>query len=208
VIRLAVDALAPDATAIAAAADVLHWGGIVAYPTDTLYGLAVDPRSERAVRRLFEVKDRDTRAAVTLIAADLVQAQEAGAFGASELALARAFWPGPLTIVVPVRAALTPSLTGELTTVGVRVPGHAAARALAAEFGWCITATSANRSGQPPASTADEAAAALHGRIDALIDAGPAPGGPPSTIVEFADGRPVMRRSGAIAWDRVLESLQ
>jgi L-threonylcarbamoyladenylate synthase len=208
VIRLTVDALAPDPTAIAAAADVLRRGGIVAYPTDTLYGLAVDPRSERAVQRLFQVKERDQRAAVTLIAADVGQAQEAGAFGASELALARGFWPGPLTIVVPAGAGVAPSLTGELTTVGVRVPGHAAARALAAEFGWCITATSANRSGQPPASTAEEAASALHGRIDALVDAGPAPGGPPSTIVEFADGRPVMRRRGAIAWDRVLESLQ
>ena len=207
-IRLTVDALAPDPAAIAAAADVLRRGGIVAYPTDTLYGLAVDPRSERAVRRLFEVKGRDPRAAVTLIAADVAQAQEAGAFGASELALARGFWPGPITIVVPVSGGIAPSLTGELTTVGVRVPGHAAARALAAAFGWCITATSANRSGQPPASTADEAASALHGAIDALVDAGPAPGGPPSTIVEFAHGRPVMRRRGAIAWDRVLESLQ
>lgn len=207
-IRLTVDALAPDPAAIAAAADVLRRGGIVAYPTDTLYGLAVDPRSERAVRRLFEVKERDHRAAVTLIAADVAQAQEAGAFGASELALARAFWPGPLTIVVPVGGGIAPSLTGELATVGVRVPGHAAARALAATFGWCITATSANRSGQPPASTAEEAASALHGRIDALVDAGPAPGGPPSTIVEFSDSRPVLRRRGAIAWGRVLESLQ
>lgn len=207
-IRLTVDPLAPDATAIAAAAEVLRQGGVVAYPTDTLYGLAVDPRSEAAVRRLFEVKSRDRKAAVTLVAADVSQAQEAGAFGASELALARAFWPGPLTIVVPISAALAGSLTGDLGTVGVRVPAHAAARALAADFGWCITATSANRSGEPPATTADEAAAALPGRIDALIDAGPAPGGPPSTIVEFADGRPVMRRSGAIAWDRVLESLQ
>ena len=207
-IRITVDTLAPDATSIAAAVDVLRQGGLVAYPTDTLYGLAVDPRSEVAVRRLFEAKSRDRKAAVTLIAADVSQAQEAGAFGASELALARAFWPGPLTIVVPISAALAGSLTGDLGTVGVRVPGHAAARALAAQFGWCITATSANRSGEPPATTADEAAAALPGGIDALIDAGPAPGGPPSTIVEFADGRPVMRRSGAIAWDRVLESLQ
>ena len=207
-IRLTVDALMPEAAAIAAAADVLRQGGVVAYPTDTLYGLAVDPRREVAVQRLFEAKARDRKAAITLVAADVSQAQEAGLFGASELALARAFWPGPLTIVVPVSATLAPSLTGDLGTVGVRVPGHAAARALAAEFGWCITATSANRSGQPPASTGDEAAAALHGRIDALVDAGPAPGGPPSTIVEFADGRPVMRRSGAIAWERVLESLQ
>jgi L-threonylcarbamoyladenylate synthase len=208
VTRLRVDAVDPDPAAIAASADVLRQGGIVAYPTDTLYGLAADPRSDAAVRRLFEVKSRDRAAAVALVAADVLQAQEAGAFGAGDLALARAFWPGPLTIVVPAAGALSRLLTGDLRTVGVRVPAHAVARAIAAAFGWCITATSANMSGGVPATTADQAAAAFDGRIDAIVDAGPAPGGPPSTIVELADGRPVLRRSGAIAWDRVLESLQ
>jgi L-threonylcarbamoyladenylate synthase len=124
------------------------------------------------------------------------------------MVLARAFWPGPLTIVVPASGTLSRWLTGDLGTVGVRVPAHAVAQAIAVAFGWCITATSANLSGQPPAMTADEVAAALAGRIDAVVDAGPAPGGPPSTIVEVVDGRPVLRRPGAIAWDRVLESLK
>jgi L-threonylcarbamoyladenylate synthase len=208
VIRLAVDAIEPDEPTIAAAADVLRRGGIVAYPTDTLYGLAVDPRSDAAVDRVFAVKARDRSAAVALIAADVRQAQEAGTFGASELLLARAFWPGPLTIVVPAAPTLSKRLSGELNTVGVRVPAHAVAQALAAAFGSCITATSANLSGTPPAMTADEVASAFDGRIDAVLDAGPAPGGPPSTIVELAEGRPVLRRSGAVAWDRVLESLQ
>jgi L-threonylcarbamoyladenylate synthase len=208
VIRLALDALEPDAPTIAAAADILRRGGIVAYPTDTLYGLAVDPRQDGAVDRLFAVKARDRSAAVALIAADLRQAQETGTFGASELTLARAFWPGPLTIVVPAAPGLPKRLSGDLNTVGVRVPAHAVARALAAAFGSCITATSANVSGKPPAMTADEVAAALEGRIDAVLDAGPAPGGAPSTIVELADGRPVLRRSGAVAWHRVLESLE
>jgi L-threonylcarbamoyladenylate synthase len=208
VIRLAVDPIAPDAQTIAAAVDVLRRGGIVAYPTDTLYGLAVDPHSDRAVDRVFAVKARDRSAAVALIAADVLQAQQAGTFGASELALARAFWPGPLTIVVPAAPSLSKRLSGDLDTVGVRVPAHAVARALAGAFGSCITATSANVSGGPPAMTADEVAAALREKIDAVLDGGPAPGGPPSTIVEFAEGRPVLRRSGAVAWDRVLESLQ
>jgi L-threonylcarbamoyladenylate synthase len=208
VIRLAVDPIAPDAQTIAAAVDVLRRGGIVAYPTDTLYGLAVDPHSDRAVDRVFAVKARDRSAAVALIAADVLQAQQAGTFGASELALARAFWPGPLTIVVPAAPSLSKRLSGDLDTVGVRVPAHAVARALAGAFGSCITATSANVSGGPPAMTADEVAAALREKIDAVLDGGPAPGGPPSTIVEFAENRPVLRRSGAVAWDRVLESLQ
>ena len=207
-IRLTLDSVEPDARTIAVAVDILRRGGIVAYPTDTLYGLAVDPHSDGAVDRVFAVKARDRSAAVALIAADVLQAQQAGTFGASELALARAFWPGPLTIVVPAAAALSKRLSGDLNTVGVRVPAHAVARALAEAFGSCITATSANVSGDPPAMTADEVAAALDGRIDAVLDAGPAPGGPPSTIVEFADGRPVLRRSGAVAWDRVLESLE
>jgi L-threonylcarbamoyladenylate synthase len=208
VIRLRVDPAAPDPRAIAAAVDVLRDGGIVAYPTDTLYGLAVDPRRDDAVQRLFEVKARDRASAVALIAAEVAQAQEVGTFGAGELALARSFWPGPLTIVVPVAEALSRWLTAGLGTVGVRVPAHAAARALAAGLGYCVTATSANLTGQPAARTADEVHAALGGYIEALIDAGAAPGGLPSTIVEFADGRPVLRRSGAVAWDRVLESLQ
>lgn len=206
--RLTVDPRGPDPAAIAAAVDVLHADGIVAYPTDTLYGLAVDPRRDRAVKRLFSVKARDHGSAVALIAADVMQAQEAGGFGPQEMVLARAFWPGPLTIVVPVSGTLSRWLTGDLRTVGVRVPAHAVARALAVAFGWCITATSANLSGRPPAMTADEVAAALDGRVDAVVDAGPAPGGPPSTIVEVAEGRPVLLRSGAIAWDRVLESLK
>ena len=207
-IRLVVDPADPDPAAVQASADVLRRGGIVAYPTDTLYGLAVDPRSDSAVQRLFAVKARDRASAVALIAADVRQAQEAGSFAAADLALARAFWPGPLTIVVPVSRALSKFLTGDLRTVGVRVPAHAVARAIAAAFGGCITATSANLSGRMPATTADEAAAAFDRRLDAILDAGPAPGGPPSTIVEVAEGRPVLRRSGAIAWDRVLESLQ
>ena len=206
--RLTVDPHGPDPATVAAAVDVLHGDGIVAYPTDTLYGLAVDPRSDRAVKRLFSVKARDPGSAVTLIAADVTQAQEAGRFGTPEMALARAFWPGPLTIVVPVSDTLSRWLTGDLRTVGVRVPAHPVARAIAVAFGWCITATSANLSGRPPAMTADEVAAALAERIDAVVDAGPAPGGPPSTIVEVAEGRPVLRRPGAIEWDRVLESLK
>jgi L-threonylcarbamoyladenylate synthase len=208
VIRVVLDPTAPDPAGIAAAVAVLREGGLVAYPTDTLYGLAVDPRRDEAVQRLFDVKARDRASAVALVAADVAQAQQAGAFGGSELALARTFWPGPMTIVVPASPVLSTWLSGGLGTIGVRVPAHAVARAIAGAFAWCITATSANVSGQPAAMTADEVAASLGSRIDALVDAGPAPGGPPSTIVEFAGGRPVLRRTGAIAWDRVLESLQ
>jgi L-threonylcarbamoyladenylate synthase len=171
----------PDQGVISRAAETLRRGGIVAYPTDTLYGLAVDPRRDDAVGRLIQVKGRDARKGITLIAASLEQAGDAGLFGADERRLARDFWPGPLTIVVPARAQ---------------------------HFAFCITATSANVSGNPPASTPEEATAALGSSIDLLLDAGPTTGGAPSTIVEVTSSGVRLVRAGAIAWDRVLRSLE
>jgi L-threonylcarbamoyladenylate synthase len=207
--RESLDPLAPDQSIISAAAEVLRRGGIVAYPTDTLYGLAVDARNDEAVERLFAVKGRDAAAAIALIAADIDMAARvtAGGFGVLERRLASDFWPGPLTIVVPASPAMTAALAPR-GTIGVRVPAHLVARALAAAFGDAITATSANLSGRPASVTADEVMVALGDRIDLVLDAGPAPGGAPSTVVEIVEGRPLLHRAGAVAWDRVLESVE
>jgi L-threonylcarbamoyladenylate synthase len=207
--RERLDPLAPDPAGIAAAVAVLQSGGIVAYPTDTLYGLAVDPRNDTAVERLLAVKGRGAASAIALIAADAAMAEgvAASGFGPLERRLASAFWPGPLTIVVPASGGMSAALAPR-GTLGVRVPAHLVARSLSAAFGACITATSANLTGRPPAVTADEVAATLGELVDCLVDAGPAPGGPPSTIVEVVDGRPVLHRAGAVAWDRVLESVE
>lgn len=199
--------LAVTAAAIAEAAAVLRRGGIVAFATDTLYGLAVDPYDERAVERLFDVKGRDTRAAVPLIAADLEQATRAARLTEADVRAAQIFWPGPLSIVAPAHPAIARGVLGGGTTVAIRVPSHAAARALASAFGSCITATSANRSGAPATALPDEVAASLTQHLDLLLDSGAAPGGPPSTIVDLQRGAPVLVREGAIAWERVLESL-
>jgi L-threonylcarbamoyladenylate synthase len=206
--RLQIDPGEVDENHLRLAVENLQHGGIVAYPTDTLYGLAVDPRSDAAVRRLFEAKGRSENAAVALIAADIEQAQQAGRFGPQEQKLAATFWPGPLTIVVPVSAGMSHLLSGERPTIGVRVPDHPVARALAAAFGGCITATSANRSGQPAPETADQVAARMSSAIDVLLDAGPVAGGPPSTVVEIIDGRPLRHRAGAVEWDRVLRCIE
>jgi L-threonylcarbamoyladenylate synthase len=205
--RLVISPAVVETDAIAAAVDVLHRGGIVAYPTDTLYGLAVDPRQDAAVDRLFEAKGRGSQMAIPLIAADLDQAQAAGVFGASELKLA-ALWPAPVSIVVMARPVVARGVLGGGTTAAIRVPAHAIARALASAHGFCITATSANISGDTAAATADEVASALRGRVDLLLDGGHAPGGLPSTVVEMRAGVPVRLRAGAIAWDRVIKSLQ
>jgi L-threonylcarbamoyladenylate synthase len=207
-IRLPIEAGAPDAAALAHAVEVLKRGGVVAYPTDTFYGLAVDPRSEDAVGRLYAAKGRDASSAIPLIAASIEQAQEAGILGDRDLRLARTFWPGPLTIVVPPRHGIAATVLGGGTTIALRVPAHAVARALAAAFGFCVTATSANRSGHPPAVTGADVAGAHDESIDLLLDAGAVTGGPPSTIVEMAPSGPRLVRAGAVAWNRVLESLE
>ena len=207
-LSLTVDPANPDSTVIARAADILRGGGVVAYPTDTLYGLAVDPTNDTAVDRLFAVKERDTGSAIALIAADLRQARTAGEFLDIDLRLAETFWPGPLTIVVPASPAICALLTAKDRTIGVRVPAHAVARSIAAALGLCITATSANRSGLPAATTPEQVRSTLADRIDCLVDGGSAPGGLPSTIVRAANGRIDVLRAGAIASERVLESLQ
>jgi L-threonylcarbamoyladenylate synthase len=205
--RLVSDPGQPDETAIVEAAEVLRRGGVVAYPTDTLYGLAVDPTSETAVRKLFDLKGRDAAAAIALIAADPAQAEQAGRFGPIERRLGAAFWPGPLTIVVPAADTLS-RLLAPRGTLGVRVPAHAVARALAQHLGQCITATSANRSGATAPASAAGVLRAFSEGVDLLLDAGAVRGGAPSTIVEVVDGRVTLHRAGAIAWDRVLEFVE
>src|SRR6185437_9994737 len=172
-----VDPTKPDPEVIREAAAMIADGLVVAYPTDTLYGLAVDPRNADAVERLYALKGRPETAALTLIAADIDQLRAVAELSAPSRRLAAAFWPGPLTIVLRAKAAVTPALAGG-TTVGVRVPAHVVATALARAAGFCVTATSANRSGATAASSADAAVAALPD-LDAVIDAGPARGGSP-----------------------------
>ncbi|HEX5473028.1 MAG TPA: L-threonylcarbamoyladenylate synthase [Vicinamibacterales bacterium] len=201
------DPLAPAAEPIARAADVLRAGGIVAIPTDTLYGLAVDPREADAVARLFALKGRDAAAALPLVAADVAQAARAGALDAVARRLAERWWPGPLTIVVPAAAALARAALAGGTTVAIRVPDHAVPRAVARALEFPVTATSANRSGAASAASAREVASALP-QLDLILDAGPTPGGPPSTIVQPARGDLRLIRAGAVPWDRVLESLE
>lgn len=205
--RLHVD---PDACTpgdLRPAADWLAAGGIVAFPTDTYYGLAVDPGSADAVRLLFDIKGRDGAMALPLVAASDAQVREAiGLPAGASARLAARFWPGPLSLVLDAPAAIARDVTGGRGTVAVRVPAHAVARALPAAFGAPVTATSANRSGWPPAETAAGIGAlARHPRVF-VIDGGTTPGGAPSTIVDARGDAPVCVRAGAIAWDRVLTS--
>jgi len=181
----------------------------VAFPTDTLYGLAADPFNAGAVQRLFDIKCRSGEKALPLVAADAVQvARFLGVLPLSASRLASRFWPGPLTLLLPAPESLPSTVTGGTGRVGVRVPDHAVARQLCGATRTMVTATSANLSGRPPTSDPDEVAAALASNIDALLDAGKTLGGPPSTIVDANDTPPRLIRAGAISWDDVLACLR
>jgi L-threonylcarbamoyladenylate synthase len=205
-LTLQVDPLDPDPAVIRQAAEMIREGLVVAYPTDTLYGLAVDPRNADAVRRLYDLKGRPETSALTLIAADAAHARAAGEMTADAERLAARWWPGPVTIVVRARPILARETLGGGRTVGIRMPDHAVAIALARDTGFCVTATSANRSGATAASTPGAVAAALPD-VDAILDAGPSRGGAPSTIVDASARLVTLIREGAVPWERVLKSL-
>lgn len=206
--RLVVDPVTCTAADLRPAADWLAQGGIVAFPTDTLYGLAVNVRDAAAVRRVFDLKGRAARAALPVIAASTAQVVSAtGALSAREARLARAFWPGPLSLVREAPEWMPVEVHGGHGTVAIRVPAHGVARGLAEAFGGVIAATSANRSGDAPATCAAELGTLADDRRVFVVDGGVTSGGAPSTLVDVRGAQPVCVRDGAIPWSRVVESL-
>jgi L-threonylcarbamoyladenylate synthase len=188
---------------------VLKAGGIVALPTDTVYGLAVDLASPAGIDRLFAAKRRPSDRAVMLLLADADQARALVEWPPAAAALAGALWPGGLTIVVGQRpgAALPPELTGGRSTVGLRLPDHPPPRALAAALG-PLPVTSANVSGLPEASDAGEIRDQLGDAIELILDGGPARGGPPSTVIDCSSATPRILRAGAIPADAIALALR
>jgi L-threonylcarbamoyladenylate synthase len=190
-----------------AAVDVLDAGGIVALPTDTVYGIACRGDAVGGVGRLVAAKDRPPDKAIMVLVDDLDQV--AGVVELTPAALAlRGLWPGGLTLVLPLRAGspLPPALTAGSDTLGVRIPDHPTPRFLARSVG-PIPTTSANPSGAPEARLAADVVAALGERIDLVIDGGPSPGGVPSTVVDCQAARPRILRAGAIAAVRIAAAL-
>lgn len=185
---------------VARAAEVLRGGGLVAFPTETVYGLGGDARDDRAVARIFDAKGRPRFNPLIVHVPDVAAAREVALFDARAEALAAAFWPGPLTIVLPLRAeaGLSPLVTAGLETVAVRVPAHPLARALLREFGGPLAAPSANPSGKVSPTRAEHVRAGLAGRIEAVLDGGPCAVGVESTILGL-DGAPALLRPGGVA---------
>ena len=190
-----------DATSdgIAQAAQILRAGGLVGFPTETVYGLGGDARNDTAVARIFDAKGRPQFNPLIVHVPDLETAELYACFNDAARDMAAAFWPGPLTMVLPLRegAGLSPLVTAGLDTVAIRVPAHATARALLRAFGGPLAAPSANPSGRISPTRADHVLHGLSGRINAVLDAGPCTVGVESTILGM-DGTPCLLRPGGL----------
>ena len=200
--------VADDVEGRAAAVEILRSGGIVALPTDTVYGIAVSPATPGGIERLFQVKRRPLDKGIALLLESAAQAAAIGIMGPGATLLADACWPGGLTLVVPQRTdvALPDVLTGGAPTIGLRVADHPTPRALAGAVGPLPT-TSANVSGRSEAADAAGILEQLGDSIDLVIDGGPAHGGPASTVVDCSGELPRVIREGAIPVRRIEELL-
>jgi L-threonylcarbamoyladenylate synthase len=194
---------------IVEAVDQLERGKVVAFPTDTLYGLGADVFDESALLRLFTIKGRPADLALPVLVGELEQAEMvAGKLSEPAKELARRFWPGPLTLVVPKSPRLSYLVTGGRDTVGIRRPAHWIPLHLTSGLSRPITGTSANRSGGPDLLTLEEIETQLGHLIDYIIRCGPAPQGIPSTVVDVTVSKPRLLRQGAIPFEEILRTGQ
>jgi L-threonylcarbamoyladenylate synthase len=178
---------------------VIDAGGVIAYPTDTFYGLGVDPRNPRAIKKVFAIKGRKADQPILLLLHDRIDVSEwASEVTPSALRLMARFWPGPLTLVFRAARHVLPELTAGTGTIGLRVPGSDVTRALLGSVGRSLTGTSANRSGRPSPRTADEVMQELGDSIDLILDGGPAAEGRPSTVVDVTGEPPRLVRQGIV----------
>jgi len=203
-----IDSQRPNLVLIDRGAALLRAGKLVAYPTETFYGLAGDPLSPEAVESIFAAKGRPDRMALPLIAADRRAVMDAvREFSTAAERLATAHWPGALTLVLPASPSLPQRLLGGGRTVGIRISSHPVAAALARSFGSSIVATSANRSGQAAPLTAAEVRDMLGRHVALILDGGPTRGGQASTVLDLTVDPPRLVRSGTVPVSALEEAL-
>lgn len=179
------------------ALDILKNGGVLAFPTDTVYGLAANPFEEKMVERLYVVKGRNNTKAIAILIGKMADLKRiVRDMPPLAIHLARHFWPGPLTIVLPSLDSLPKSLS-QNSTIGVRMPNHPVALTLLRQAG-PLAVTSANISGHENTKTAQQVLVQLGGRIHLILDGGVTPGGVPSTVVDCTGHEPVILREGPI----------
>ena len=203
---LTIDPLRPDPGAIARAAETLRRGGLVAFPTETVYGLGAHALNQVAVRRVFEVKQRPSNDPLIVHVTSLAQVTPlADRIPDVVPRLAACFWPGPLTVVVRRSARVPDEVTAALPTVAIRMPAHPIARALIDTAAIPVAAPSANLFSRPSPTRAEHVLADLGGRIDLVIDGGPTTIGVESTVLDLSGDTPTILRPGAVTLDMLRE---
>ena len=181
------------------AAEILTRGGVIAYPTETFYGLGVDATNEKAIRKIYSIKGRNFNNPVSVIIDQIENLQSfVQQVPDNALLLMQAFWPGALTIVFKASDGVLPLLTAGTGKIGMRISSHPAARVIAAKLGHPVTATSANLSGAPECSTADDVVNQIGDKLDAIVDLGKTAGGMGSTIIDVTFNPAKILRQGAI----------
>lgn len=207
-VRLVVDPRAPSPQAIAKATSLLRRGGLVVFPTDTLYALGADASNPLALRRLFAAKGRSRANPIPLLVADLVMATRiVGGLSRPVARLAERYWPGPLTLLLSAPAGTSRMVTSGTGQIGLRVPHSPVALALILRLGRPVTGTSANRSGGEAPQDADEVFRQLGDRVDLVLDGGPVPLGGPSTVLDVTVSPPVLIREGILSREEIFTVL-
>ncbi len=202
------DPFHPCRETLVQAASVIQRGGILIYPTETFYGLGGDPFSEFAVKRIYAIKERDMKKPLPLIADCLESVKRVVQEWPPEAShLAQEFWPGPLTLILPLGGPFPSTLHGGSGNIALRVSSHPLARALATLSGGWIISTSANKTGEPPFSDLLDLPTQMENMVDGILDGGPLPGERPSTIVDLSCSVPRLLREGAIPREKILRAL-
>jgi L-threonylcarbamoyladenylate synthase len=196
---LTVDPGRPKAETLEAAVASLRAGGLVAFPTETFYGLGAGTSRGDALSRIYHVKGRPDAKPILVLVSSVAMAETIAEVPPAAHALMGRHWPGALTLVLRARPGVSAIITAGTGTVGVRHSAHPVASTLVERLGIPVTAPSANRSGEPPPTTAGEVLSAFDGQIDVILDGGPTPGGLPSTVLDLTVSPPLVRRQGAVA---------
>jgi len=191
--------------AIRKAARIVEEGGVIIYPTDTVYGLGCNPFNQVAVKRVFEIKDERAKP-LPILASNIEEIEKIAQTSEKSLRLAKKFWPGPLTIVLPKKPLLPDVVTCGLDSVAVRIPSHDVALELISLCGGLLIGTSANKTGNKPTQTALEAVEQIGDEVDFILNGGPAPIGASSTIIDLTTKKPKILRHGPIKLEDILKS--
>lgn len=203
-----IDSHSPLPAALGRIIDILKRGGVIAYPTETFYGLGADAFNPAAVEKIFEIKGRAQRNPIPLIIGQVDMLEMLVAeIPANALRLIEKFWPGPLTLVFNASQRINPSLTGGTDKIGIRLSSHPLARKLSEGIYGPLTATSANLSGAGESTSASEVALGLNDRISCVVDGGETPGGKGSTVIDITVDPPVFFRHGAISAETIKDTL-